>query len=173
MPVGVDVVERQARVGEGVELGRDLGGQAAPEAGAGRQLEADARHVVPERAVALDQAAQPLGRQQRLGVGQRQMQADAQVRQAAGARDGVLDRGTADHQAGGGQDALGVRALDGLVDLGREPEVVRRDDQALQVTARRSRRNWKNSTPSRSRRFSISGLRAISPTIEAILGARK
>ena len=37
----------------------------------------------------------------------------------------------------------------------------------------RSRRNWKNSTPSRSRRFIICGLRTISPTIEAIFGARK
>ncbi len=37
----------------------------------------------------------------------------------------------------------------------------------------RSRRNWKNSTPSRNRRFIICGLRTISPTIEAIFGARK
>ena len=37
----------------------------------------------------------------------------------------------------------------------------------------RSRRKWKNSTPSRSRRFIICGLRTISPTIEAIFGARK
>ena len=72
-----------------------------------------------ERAVALDQAAQPLRRQQRPAVGQREMQADAQARQAAGARDGVgSTAGAADHQAGGGQDALAVRALDRLVDLG-------------------------------------------------------
>ncbi len=37
----------------------------------------------------------------------------------------------------------------------------------------RSRRNWKNSTPSRSRRFIICGLRTISPTMAAIFGARK
>ena len=37
----------------------------------------------------------------------------------------------------------------------------------------RSRRNWKNSTPSRSRRFIICGLRTISPTMDAIFGARK
>jgi hypothetical protein len=37
----------------------------------------------------------------------------------------------------------------------------------------RSRRNWKNSTPSRNRRFIICGLVTISPTIEAIFGARK
>ena len=37
----------------------------------------------------------------------------------------------------------------------------------------RLRRNWKNSTPSRRRRFIISGDVIISPTIEAILDGRK
>src|SRR3954463_6402741 len=39
--------------------------------------------------------------------------------------------------------------------------------------SRRSRRKRKNSSPSRRRRFIISGLMIISPTIAAILGARK
>ena len=39
--------------------------------------------------------------------------------------------------------------------------------------SRRSRKKRKNSTPSRSRRFIISGLRTISPTMAAIFGARK
>ena len=34
-------------------------------------------------------------------------------------------------------------------------------------------RNWKNSTPSRRRRFIICGERSISPTMEAIFGTRK
>ena len=42
-----------------------------------------------------------------------------------------------------------------------------------QAASRRSRRKRKNSTPSRRRRFIISGLRTISPTMAAILGARK
>ena len=40
-------------------------------------------------------------------------------------------------------------------------------------TSRRSLRKRKNSTPSCKRRFIISGLRTISPTIAAILGTRK
>ena len=40
-------------------------------------------------------------------------------------------------------------------------------------TSRRSLRKRKNSTPSRKRRFIISGLRTISPTIAAILGTQK
>ena len=39
--------------------------------------------------------------------------------------------------------------------------------------SRRSRKKRKNSTPSRKRRFIISGLRTISPTMAAIFGARK
>jgi hypothetical protein len=66
-----------------------------------------------------------------------------------------------------------MRQLHGIVDLGREPEIVGRDDEVLQSATSRSRRNLKNSIPSRSRRFIISGLRTISPRIEAIFGARK
>ena len=50
-----------------------------------------------------------------------------------------------------------MRVLDGLVDLGRQPEIIGRDDEMLQLASSlRSRRNWKNSTPSRRRRFIIS-----------------
>ena len=88
--------------------------------------------------------------------------------------DRVRGRGGADHQACGGQDAALMRGFDRLVDLTCEPEIVGGDDQALQSAgSRRSRRNRKNSTPSRSRRLIISGLRTISPTMEAIFGARK
>ena len=67
-----------------------------------------------------------------------------------------------------------MRLLDRFVDFGREPKVIRGDDQGLQCAiSRRSRRKWKNSTPSRSRRFIICGLASISATIEAILPERK
>ena len=56
----------------------------------------------------------------------------------------------------------------------RHPEIVSGDDKPLQSAAsRRPFRNWKNSAPSRSRRFIISGDRTISPTMAAIFGARK
>jgi hypothetical protein len=67
-----------------------------------------------------------------------------------------------------------VGDLDGVVDLFGKAEVVRRDDQAVQCASSLCwRRKAKNSTPSRKRRFIICGLRIISPTIAAILGARK
>ena len=81
--------------------------------------------------------------------------------------------GARDHQAGGRQNAVPVRLLDRLVDGGIEPEIVGADDQAPQLAISRLRRNWKNSTPSRSRRRIISGLLIISATSEAILPRRK
>jgi len=102
------------------------------------------------------------------------MKPDPEARHAPGARDGVRRGGAPDHQARGGEDALLVGLLDGLVDRLRQPEIVGGDDEPLQgATSRRSRRKRKNSTPSFSRRFIISGLSAISPTIEAIFGMRK
>jgi hypothetical protein len=67
-------------------------------------------------------------------------------------------------------------ALNAFVDRLGQAEIVGGDDQAFRryryAALCRSRRNWKNSTPSRRRRFIICGLRTISPTIEAIFGAR-
>jgi len=103
-----------------------------------------------------------------------EMQPDAQLRQASGARHGVGRRRGADHQARGTEDAVRMRPFDGVVDLRRQAEIVGGDDKSLQrATSRRSLRKRKNSTPSRRRRFIISGLRTISPTMEAIFGARK
>jgi hypothetical protein len=63
--------------------------------------------------------------------------------------------------------------LDGSIELGREPEIAGRGNSMFQSATSRSRKNRKNSIPSRSRRFNISGLRTISPMIEAIFGSRK
>ena len=101
------------------------------------------------------------------------MQPDAQTGKTARAPDRVRGGSGGDHQACRGEDPLFVRQLHAGIDLGREPKIVGRDDKALQSVTSRSRKNLKNSIPSRSRRFIISGLRTISPTIEAIFGARK
>jgi len=102
------------------------------------------------------------------------MQADPQPRQPPRTRDRVPGGGACHHQACGGEDAALMRDLDGVVDLGREPEIVGGDDELLQCAGSpRWRRKRKNSTPSRKRRFIMSGLMIISPTMDAILGARK
>ena len=55
----------------------------------------------------------------------------------------------------------------------RQPKSRRDTDLGMSATRVGSRRNWKNSTPSRSRRFIIVGLVTISATIDAILPERK
>src|SRR5262249_43486422 len=55
----------------------------------------------------------------------------------------------------------------------REGALGQRREPLHDAAVRRSRRKWKNSTPSRSRRFIIAGLITISPTIDAILPDRK
>ena len=102
------------------------------------------------------------------------MQANPQARQAVRTRDGIARRGARHHQACRGEDAVPVRDLDGFVYFRRQSKIVRRDNELFQCAAsRRSRRKLKNSTPSRSRRFIMSGLRIISPRMAAILGRRK
>jgi hypothetical protein len=101
------------------------------------------------------------------------MQPDAETWETACACNCVPNSSGPDHQARRGEDALFVRNLHGGIDFGRESKIIGRDDELPQSATSRSRRNLKNSIPSRSRRFIISGLRTISPTIEAIFGARK
>ena len=97
-------------------------------------------------------------RQERPALHQNQMQADAQTRQPARARDRVLCRGGGDHEAGSRQDAALMRGFHGFIDFAREPKIVGGDDDTFQSAgSRRSRRKRKNSTPSRSRRFNHVG----------------
>ena len=96
------------------------------------------------------------------------MQTDAKLGQPAGTR----------HRIGGSISPtirLAVERIpcrcacfDRLVDRRVEPEIVGADDQSPQLVISRLRRNWKNSTPSRSRRRIICGLFTISATSEAI-----
>ena len=122
----------------------------------------------------VDEVRHLLGRQHGAAFHQHQMETDAQARQALGPRHGVGRGGLCRHQARRRQYAVAKRLLDGLVDLGRQPEIIGRNDEMLQLASSlRSLRKWKNSTPSRRRRLIICGLRTISPTMEAILPERK
>ena len=84
------------------------------------------------------------------------------------------------HQAGGGKDAVGVGIEHRVFDFARGAEVIGGDDKVSStilsyetIMSSRLRRNWKNSTPSRRRRTSMSRLVSISLTISAILEGRK
>ena len=174
MLMGVDMVEGKARCREGGELRLDLGFELTAHLGAEEEVDAGPNHVLAEEALGVDEIRHPLGRQHGAAFHQHQMKADAQARHMPGPRHRVGRGGLCRHQARRRQDAVAKRLLDGLVDLGRQPEIIGRNDEMLQLASSlRSLRKWKNSTPSRRRRFIICGLRTISPTMEAILPERK
>ena len=59
------------------------------------------------------------------------MQADPELRQSAGEADRIIECWRPDHEARGRKDAFQMGALDGSIDLGREAEIISRDDEAL------------------------------------------
>ena len=174
MLVRVDVVELKTGGPEGLELGADLGLHLPAHTGQKKHRGAGERHIRAKAAATVGQIRDCRWRQNRRCVDERQMQPDSKPRQAARQLDSPARRWRSDHQARGGEDASDMRALNGLVNLVCEAEIVGSDDQIFQCAVScRSRRKRKNSTPSRRRRFMTSGLLTISPTIEAILPGRK
>ena len=174
MLVRIHMIERQSGRRESLELGRDLGRKLFSHARAQKDVEAEPGHVGSKAPVSGNKVGQLIRAEDRPPLDEREVQAYAQARHAASPRHRVGRCWLRDHEAGGSENAVSMRRFNRLVDLGREAEIIRRDDEAPQAaTSRRSRRKRKNSMPSRRRRFIISGLRTISPTIDAIFGARK
>ena len=174
MLVRGDVVELETRRAEGVELSANLRPHLPAHMGKKKHRRAGERHIRAKPAACIDQIRDRRPRQHRLGLDQRQMQPDRKPRQPARQLNRSGHRRRSDHQARRGEDAFDVRALNGLIDLVGEAEIVRRDDQIFQCAVScRSRKKRKNSAPSRRRRFITSGLLTISPTMEAILLGRK
>jgi len=174
MLVGIDVVEREAGRTIGLELRLDFRGDLPAHRRTREDIEREPDHVAAELPARVDEIGQAVRRQDRPAFHQHQVQAHAQPREPACARDRVLRRGGAHHEAGSRQDPATMGGLDGLVDFACKPKIVGGDDDLLQSAgSRRSRRKRKNSIPSRSRRFNMSGLLTISPAMAAIFGARK
>ncbi len=173
MLVGVDMVERQSGRAEGLKLRADLARELPPHSRQEKKAETGSHHPVVEVAGFIDEIADRVEWCNRASFDQYEMQANPQAGQPPGPRHCVFRRRCAHHQTGAGQDTVAMGGFDRLVDCRMESEIVSADDELPQLAICRSRRKWKNSTPSRRRRFIIVGLRTISLTIEAILPARK
>ena len=173
MLVRIAVIEVQTRGAERRKLRGDFGRELTASLPAASNDCAERRHVGAKRAVSVHQMGHSGRRQQGPALHQHQMQADTQARVTARAGDRIGCRRRRDHQARCRQNPAAMRGLDGVVDFAGRAEVIRRDDQLLHAVSRRVRRKWKNSTPSRRRRFIISGLAIISATMEAIFEGRK
>jgi hypothetical protein len=166
--VSVDVIEREAGCAKRCELRPDLGRELAANAREDRKSNAGAGHVPVEPTVPAEELRDLHLGQNGVPLSQVQVQADPEFRQTMGAGYRIGRRPAAYHQARGRQDPVPMRRFDSLVDQRAEAEIVGADDQPPQLAISRLRRNWKNSTPSRSRRRSICGLLTISATSEAI-----
>jgi len=171
--VGVAVIERQPGCLKGRELRGDFIGELPARLMATGDERPDRGHVRTERPLVVYETTHGGRRKNGTAFDQNYVQADAQGGQAARACYRVCGRRGGHHQARCRQYAVPMPGLDGLIHFCGGTEVVRRHDQTLQAVSRRVRRKRKNSTPSRRRRFIISGLAIISPTIEAILEGRK
>ena len=172
------MVQPQPSGGEGGELGCDLRPKLPAHAGIEIVSYAQAKLVGGKLAIRAEEAGNALTAQHGGPLDHHQMQADPQARHPLRTLNRIRRRSPCHHQAGRAQDAVAVGALDRRVDRRGEAEIARRAPSpavtaAAQAALFRSRMNWKNSTPSRSRRFIICGLRTISLTMDAIFGARK
>jgi hypothetical protein len=181
MLVRVHVVERKSGRCICFELRCDFSCDLAAYSCAQPDRRAKSSHVGAETAIRIDEIRDAARGKERAPFDEHEMKADAQARETPGADYRIACRSAADHQARRAQHSRCVRELYRFVHLGRRAEIVGRDDQMPEtiprrpqrVISRRSRRKWKNSTPSRRRRFIMSGLRTISPTIDAIFPALK
>ena len=129
--VGVDVIERQPGPAIGLELRLDLGRDLPAQARAKEDRRPVGSGVAAEPAAGVDEVRHGTGRQHGLRLDEGKMQADPEPGKAPGPSDGVLGGGPADHQAGGAEHPFAMRLLDRLVDLGRKPEIIGRDDEVF------------------------------------------
>ena len=97
MLVGVHMVEKQAGRPKCLELRADLHRELTANPGQSKKSNAGAAHIRIETAVPAHQTGDFGARKRRMPIDEYEMQADAQVRQAAGARNGVSRGGGADH----------------------------------------------------------------------------
>src|SRR5258708_14910772 len=155
------MIQGEARGAESFELRRDLGSELSACLVVEEHDGAEGGHIRAKEAVATHHM-----RHGRSGKGwpafdQHQMQADTQGRHAPRACDRVSRCRRRYHQARRCENAAAMRRFDGVVHFAGGAEIIRRDDQSLQAASRRARKKWKNSTPSRKRRFIISVLTII------------
>jgi hypothetical protein len=173
MLVGVAVIKCQARRMKCLKLGSYLGGQLPARLGAAGEQASQRNHVRSKRSVFINQQRYCAARERWLSLHQHYMQANPQSRHPAGTHHRIITRRCRNHQARSRENSLPMSDLDGFIDLRSGTEIIGGDNQSSQAASRLVRRKLKNSTPSRKRRFIISGLAIIYASIEAILDGRK
>src|ERR1051326_8343961 len=115
--MAVDVVEEKPGRAESVELRLDFPLELRPQCLAATKVAQAARYrVVAEIATGINQAGNGAGGQRRSSADHADVQPDAEPRILPRQLYRFVRRVAVHHQAGGGEDALAVRADDGLID---------------------------------------------------------
>lgn len=139
--MGVDVIERETGRAKGRELRPDLARQGAANRGQKKEPEAGPEEGVVECAVLAKEPFDFLPRRNRRALDENEMKADLEARHAPRPSHRIGGRRGADHQARGGENSVTMRFFDGLVDRLVETEIIRREDEALQLAISRLLRN--------------------------------
>ncbi len=106
--VGIGVIEPEPGGGKGAILAGNLCGEASAAAWAEEVVETETELIAADRWRA---------GQDRVAFDGDEMQANGEGGQGFGPADSIRSGGAGDHEAGGRQDALTMRQLDGLVHL--------------------------------------------------------
>src|SRR5262249_2685190 len=106
--VSVDMVEREAGRMKSLELRTDFGSKPAASAGDEGDAQCSAEQIIAKRAVAAPEAAELILWQYRPAIDQHQVQTNSQRSEPSRPRHRIRARRRADHQAGGGQDAVTI-----------------------------------------------------------------
>ena len=128
--MGVDVIEPEPGSAKRLELSLDLLVQLIAYGSRASEIDGQSDSIVPQSSVGTDEIRNATPAKDRIALQQRQVQTDAQTWQAPRPRNGIRRRGGADHQTRRTKDSVHVCNLDGLVDLGCHPKVIRCDDEA-------------------------------------------
>ena len=131
VPVGIDVIKREPRGGERLELGTDLGRELASHTGEREVAQASGKTVAPEAARRIDQVRDAPPRQYRAALHEHQMETYAQPRQRERAPHGVRRRRGSHHEAGRREYPASAGLLHGGIDGHVETEIIGSHDQKL------------------------------------------
>jgi hypothetical protein len=143
--VGVDVVERETRFPEGIELGADLRFELTTRAGVEKDPQTHPPEPLRQAAASIDEFGDLLGGQHRRAVRDDHVKPHPQAGETPRAGDGIVRRLARHHEARGREDPPGVGLLYALVDRYRATEVVADNDEAFQAAFSRAQRKRKNS----------------------------
>ena len=141
MLVRVHMIEPQASRAKRLELRAYLHGELTAKPRQKKEPDAGTSHVPVEPSFFADQTGDFGWRQNGKPVDKIEVQPHGEIRQAPRPSHRIARSRAPDHQAGSCQNAVSMSFLDGVVDGGVEPEIVRADDQAFQLAISRPRRN--------------------------------